>query len=681
MYMISINPPSDSSSIVVNGTLPQKEAWPADKIRQELDQGRKDWCGLDLRLGDFSKRDLRDCKFNFSCMDGVSFDGSELGDCSFHRTSLNHASFVGARSDAGLVVFSEANLSDANLEDANLLGCNFEGARLCDAKLNRVQLISCKFVGANLRGAQCEGANFTGANLEGARLEHTFLKDANLQFAHCPGCNFTSACLESTHFELANLKGAKLFIGQESGGGWLSTPILSEAEMDDTTQLLFGDRFDLHREWTTSGTSVKNSIDTVPHQDMRQKFVELYDGHRQKHQKAQEDFLNAKAFEEAKSALSTKYKDVLSQETFDMQVVELQKMPSLDLVEMLTYGIPLSEPIVVVSDRAIKVLKETFGLKANFKLFPIARVDLFQSVDTFLNDKGQLQFAVRKRAIGVVAQWIEGALEPNSWHAMREMNFDALCPKGMLGVIARYAPKSLGTSLNWPATEVAAFAQMPEEARENWAGGVSGKNDLVNARPATDFRSAQLTQDEALQIVKTGVQADVLDLVRMAVFARTGFTTDEMKAVLHLVDFATHPEHFIMVLTGMDEKTFRQTGVYKELKAAMRPKDKEEALSTFIADELIDEKNAAWQDRFFKHLSTATTEQKAVVCASLINGHNSQLYENDGFVKSLAIPEEEKKTFSASLKKHVRRDTQEPFKNGRLAGVNNRLAQEFGTLG
>jgi uncharacterized protein YjbI with pentapeptide repeats len=671
MYQIGVRPPFNPDSVGLN----DKGAWSADKIQKELNAGRKDWSGFDLRKGDFSNRDLRDCCFNCSLMDGVKLDGSELGGCSFYSTKLVGASLVGVKTDENWPTdFSYAHLIEAKLQGANLSCCNFEGATLRAALLNNAILVACKFVGADLRGAQCEGANFTAANLEGAHLWEALLKGANLRLAHCPGCNFTTACLESTHFEQANLKGAKLVIGQEFAGGRLSTPILSEAEMDDTTQLFFGGQFDLPREWTTSDTTVKGSIETIPHPEMWQKFVELYDGHRQQHQKAQDDFLSAKAFDD----VVTKYEDILSLKTRAARVMALKEMPSLDLVEMEKYGIPLIKDILAVVEAVFRM----HGLQPELLSVDLRSLgEFFQASDAKLNDKGGLILDIPARASELVAQWIERLSEPKHLQAVKEMRLDYLCSTRFVEVLACCAPRALGARLNWSETEITLFANMSEKARGDWAREVTTKDDLVDACPGTDFHYDRLSPNKAMLILKKGVQTDVLNLIRMAVGVRTGFTTDEMKAVLHRVNFATHPEHFIMALTGMDEKTFRQTGAYKELKAAMRPEDKEEALSTFIAEELTEEKNAAWQDRFFKHLSIATTEQKAVVCASLINGHNSQLYENDGFVKSLAIPGEEKKTFSASLKKRVPSGVWGQFKNRRLAGVNDRLSREFGALG
>ena len=97
-----------------------------------------------LRMADFSHRDLR----------GDDFTRADLA-----NADLSYADLRGAR-------LFDTNLSQANLEGANLTGSTIDGARFIRANLTNAILESSYAFDADFRGAVIDGADFTDVSLD-----------------------------------------------------------------------------------------------------------------------------------------------------------------------------------------------------------------------------------------------------------------------------------------------------------------------------------------------------------------------------------------------------------------------------------------------------------------------------------------------------------------------------------
>ena len=134
-----------------------------------------------------------------------------------------------------------AELDGAHFADANLSGAFMGGIQLVSADLRRADLGSADISGANLNGANLEDANLNGgASLSGTTLWKADLRGADLQNVDLSGASLEDADLAMTNLRNANLKGADLRGANLRGVYGLTQQQISEAKLDNATQLPVG---------------------------------------------------------------------------------------------------------------------------------------------------------------------------------------------------------------------------------------------------------------------------------------------------------------------------------------------------------------------------------------------------------------------------------------------------------
>ncbi|WP_410597438.1 pentapeptide repeat-containing protein [Amycolatopsis sp. lyj-23] len=134
----------------------------------------------------------------------------------------------------GHVNLDGANLAGADLGAAfgfgeNLHVPDFRGAAFVGSNLSKANLTGVMFLGADLRDANLDGASCFRANFTTVNLGSTILRDADLREAEFIYANLKGADLSS-----ANLFGARL-----------KNAFLDGATVNDTTQLLLPERYEL----------------------------------------------------------------------------------------------------------------------------------------------------------------------------------------------------------------------------------------------------------------------------------------------------------------------------------------------------------------------------------------------------------------------------------------------------
>jgi uncharacterized protein YjbI with pentapeptide repeats len=103
--------------------------WPMFwKKSVEVDLGRSNLAGVDLRRQDLRKVKLFRVDFTDADLDYANFEGCDLGRAILVKAKLTHANLK----NASLV---EADLEEAYLQEANLEGANLENANLRKANL------------------------------------------------------------------------------------------------------------------------------------------------------------------------------------------------------------------------------------------------------------------------------------------------------------------------------------------------------------------------------------------------------------------------------------------------------------------------------------------------------------------------------------------------------------------
>jgi uncharacterized protein YjbI with pentapeptide repeats len=127
-----------------------------EEVIRRFKRGDKDFQGVTIKQGDFSKMRLV----------GINFEGAILIDCNFEKSILQNARFSAAN-------LRGANLRGANLAKADLKGVDFRGAVMRAVDLRGADLRWANLEGVNLSGSIIASANFDGANLKSASLKNT----------------------------------------------------------------------------------------------------------------------------------------------------------------------------------------------------------------------------------------------------------------------------------------------------------------------------------------------------------------------------------------------------------------------------------------------------------------------------------------------------------------------------
>ena len=144
--------------------------------------------GNNVMYSDFTRSDLRECKFSNVNLESNSFVGCDLGKSGFSRSNINKCDFSGA-SLAG-AVFKWSNLCKLNLSGTVLSGTCFQLGTWSEIVFD-----------GEITGCSFENYEFSRAEFRGAVITNTFFKNCKLKrvkFIDCKvdklSCAFMKAC-------------------------------------------------------------------------------------------------------------------------------------------------------------------------------------------------------------------------------------------------------------------------------------------------------------------------------------------------------------------------------------------------------------------------------------------------------------------------------------------------------
>ena len=173
----------------------------------------------------FSRKEFRNCTFEYAEIGGANFTNAKFIGSDFHNTNGRKSIFKDAifkKTNLRRVDFSRSNLSNAKFEsgyevaDSDFSNSNFQGATMSGLLMNVSDFTNANLKSVDLHDSHLEGATLTRANLNEANLKGADIEGANLTRANLTGANLSDSSSLYTDFTEANLTGANLSRGDFS---------------------------------------------------------------------------------------------------------------------------------------------------------------------------------------------------------------------------------------------------------------------------------------------------------------------------------------------------------------------------------------------------------------------------------------------------------------------------------
>ncbi len=139
---------------------------------------------------------------------------------------------VGKRFDAQ--DFSSLNLEGVDFSKSDLKNCRFVGAKLKGAKLVKASLSNCDFSGADLREVNFTAADVKGCHFGGVTWKGAILDRAKFPKAELTGADFSGVTAKHSNMPEAKFAGAK-FVGADFSGADLRQSDISRADFSSST--------------------------------------------------------------------------------------------------------------------------------------------------------------------------------------------------------------------------------------------------------------------------------------------------------------------------------------------------------------------------------------------------------------------------------------------------------------